>query len=470
MKRVSLAEAGAREWDVIIAGTSIASMFFGHGLPKGLDVLFVEKGSEYPHAEQLEKGWAVRENFVQRNSSGHEKHWVAFTLFGGNSNYWWANSPRLHPDDFVLQSKFGVGRDWPVGYDDLEPYWTRSEELMEIAGGGSEHILPRSRPFPYPAHAPSRSDAALRDSSPLWVPLPTGLSNGGSRPYCCVNGVCSICPVDAKFTIENGFDALVHPRASFLLDTEVRTVDIEAGRASGVRVRGEGGEEIRLRGSVVALGTNAIFNPVILTRSGVANDALGRYLHEQATFDVLIDTANMKSFFGGTSETGHGYHFYHEIDRSQAAAVLIETINAPPKIRPEPGRWANRVHMRLIAEDLPRPENRVLLEDDAPAIEWIGHHDYAFRGVDRAVAGLPGIIPDRIEKLDVSPLLPSEAHIQGTHRIGSSAADSVVDDRLRMHQAPNVFVLGSGAFPTCSPANPTLTIAALSLRAAEAVA
>jgi choline dehydrogenase-like flavoprotein len=470
MKRVSLAEASSREWDVILAGSSIASMFFGHALPQGLDILFVEKGGDYSHAEQIEKGWAVREQIVQRNSSGHDKQWVAFTLLGGNSNYWWGNTPRLHPDDFVLQSKFGVGRDWPVSYDVLEPYWTRAEALMEVAGGGSEHILPRSGPFPYPAHAPSRSDAALRESSPLWVPMPTAISNGGSRPNCCVNGVCGICPVDAKFTVLNGFDALVHPRAHFLLETEVRGLDIEAGRARAVRVRGADGKDVRLRGNVFALGANAVFNAAILERSGLANDALGRYLHEQAALDVLIDTANIKSFFGGTSETGHGYHFYHDVDRSQASAVLIETINAPPSIRPERGRWANRVRMRLIAEDLPRPENRIILEDDAPVIEWIGYHDYAFRGLDRAREGLPGIIPDAIEKIDVSRLSPSEAHIQGTHRMGASASDSVVDERLRLHEVPNVFALGSGAFPTCSPANPSLTIAALSLRAAEVVA
>lgn len=470
MRRVSLAEASSREWDVILAGTSIASTFFGHGLPEGLNVLFVEKGADFPHGEQIQKGWGVREEFVQRNSSGYEKQWVAFTLFGGNSNYWWANTPRLHPDDFVLQSKFGVGRDWPFTYDDLEPYWTRAEQIMEVAGGGSEHILPRSRPFPFPAHAPSRSDAVLRESSPLWVPLPTAISNGGSRPNCCVNGVCGICPIDAKFTVLNGLDTLAHPQAHLLLDTEVRALDFEAGKATAVLVRGQDGKETRLRGNVFALGTNAIFNAAILTRSGVANDALGKYLHEQAAQNVTIDTANIKAFFGGTSETGHSYHFYHEIDRSQASAVLIETLNAPPRIRPEPGRWANRLVMRLIAEDLPRPENRVVLEDDAPSIEWIGYHDYAIRGLERAIEGLPGIIPDVIEELTVSPLSPSEAHIQGTHRMGLSQGDSVVDDRLRLHAAPNVFALGSGAFPTCSPANPTLTIAALSLRAAEVVA
>jgi choline dehydrogenase-like flavoprotein len=469
MERLSLAEAASRNWDVVVAGTSFASMFFGHALPRGLSVLFVEKGGHYPLAAQLASGWAVREDIPQRNSSGHPKDWLAFTLFGGNSNYWWGDTPRQHPDDFRLHSLAGVGMDWPFGYADLEPYYERCEALIEVAGGGSEHILPRRSPLPYPPHVLSRSDVALFASSDLWVPIPTARSNGGSRARCCANGVCGTCPVDAKFTMLNGFERLVHPNARFLLDTEVRALELRDGRAEAVEVRDATGATARLRARVFALGTNAIFNAAILLRSGLSNDALGRYLHEEAAKEILIDTRTMTNYFGGTSETAHGYHFYHGADRAEAAAVLLENVNAPASIRPEIGRWTNRVRLRAVAEDLPKPENRVLLENDAPVIEWTGHHDYALRGLDRAIERLAEVIPDEIEALQVSPVWSSQAHIQGTHRMGPSAEESVVDDRLRLHQAPNVFALGAGAFPTCSPANPSLTIAALSLRAAEVV-
>ncbi|WP_282168618.1 GMC oxidoreductase [Ruegeria atlantica] len=469
MQRVSLDEASSREWDVIIAGSSFSAMFFGHGLPQDLNVLFVEKGDEYTHSDQIENGPAVQEAFTQRNSSGLKKNWLAYTLLGGNSNYWWGNVPRFHPNDFALNSMFGVGIDWPISYDDLEPYWERVEDIIEVAGGQSQDILPRRKPFPYPAHTPSRADAALQESSPLWVPASNATSNGGSRPTCCANGVCRTCPIDSKFTVLNSFDKLTHPGSHYLLGTEVRAVDIEGGRARGIRVKSNDGNEVRLRADTVALGTNAIFNAAILKRSDVRNDALGRYLHEQAAVKVLVDTAKLKAFFGGTSETGLGYHFYHDVDRRTSAAVLIETINAPVSIRKEPGKWANRINLRLAVEDLPIAENRVILEDDEPVIEWTGYSDYAKRGIERVKTGLPDIIPDTIEHLWFSDILPSDAHIQGTHRMGVSAEDSVVDDRLRLHSAANVFVLGSGAFPTCSPANPSLTISALALRASEAV-
>jgi glucose dehydrogenase len=60
-------------------------------------------------------------------------------------------------------------------------------------------------------------------------------------------------------------------------------------------------------------------------------------------------------------------------------------------------------------------------------------------------------------------------HIIGTARMGSDPTSSVVDRDLRSHDHPNLFILGSAIFPTSATANPTLTIAALSLRAADQV-
>lgn len=469
MNRIELAEVASREWDVVVVGSSFAAMFFAHALPLDLDVLVVEKGAFRSHEAQLRDGWGVRETIAQRNSSGFEKKWLSFTVFGGNSNYWHGDTPRFHPDDFQTNSLFGVGMDWPFGYDDLAPYYERAEALMEVAGGKSNHIIPRDNPFPYPPHPMSRSDKVLRNHSASWVPLPTARANGGTRPNCCANGVCSICPVGAKFTILNGFDQLAHPRASYVLETELRELLVEGGRATHGILRGPNEKEIKVKGSMFALGANAIFNTAILLRSGVTSPALGRYLHEEASQKVIVDTATIKNYFGGTSETSHGYHFYHDIDRSDAAAVLIESTNAMPDIREEVGKWTNRLVLTLAADDLPLAENRVLLEKDAPVIEWTGHHPYAYKGLQRALEGLPGIIPDDLDGMTVSGILPSQAHIQGTHRISADPAEGVVDEYLRLHEVPNIFALGSGAFPTCSPANPSLTLSALSLRAAEVV-
>ena len=247
---ISLEDAQAANWDVIVAGSSFAAMFFAHGLPEGLSVLVVEKGAFESHEDIVAQGFLHTETFEQDNRSGHLKEWRAHTLFGGNSNCWWAQTPRFHPSDFRLKALYGLGEDWPLDYAALEPFYQQVEALMEIAGGGSDHILPRSAPFPFPPHPPSRSDRVLMDARPdIWVPVPTARANGGARNQCCANGVCDRCPVDAKFTILNAPERLFGAGHRLLTGTEVRRVVHEGGRAAGVVVLGQG--EVALAAPVV---------------------------------------------------------------------------------------------------------------------------------------------------------------------------------------------------------------------------
>ncbi len=471
MNRIDLATARSRRWDLVIAGTSFAAMFFARHLPPRLaergQILFVEKGPLRPHSTQIDERLVAQEDAVaQRNHSGHEKKWTAHTLFGGNSNCWWGCAPRLHPDDFRLRSRHGVGMDWPLGYDDLEPYYGAVEEAMDLSGGGSDHLLPRSRPFPSPPHAPTLTDVALRRHSPDWFAQPTARSTGGTRAKCCANGVCGLCPIDSKFTVLNGMAGFDRPNHHYLLDTELRAVTIANGRAQGALLRQAGGAEAEIAADLVALGANALYNAAILLRSGVENPALGRHLHEQISRDVRVEI-DQPGYRGGTSITGHGYGLYAGEHRREAGAVLMENWNTTPFLRLEPRKWTHSLHLKLIVEDLPRAENRVVLVDDEPVIEWHGHDPYAEAGMRRALAQLPKMLPFAVEKIDPLPLAPTEHHIQGTTRMAKSAADGVVDADLRTFAASNLLALGSGAFPSCSPANPTLTLSALSARAAE---
>ncbi|MCP5076269.1 MAG: GMC family oxidoreductase [Rhodobacteraceae bacterium] len=445
-------------------------MFFLRGLPRDLRVLVVEKGHHQDHKEQLASGTQVLENIPVINTSQRRKFWTAHTVFGGNSNCWWACTPRMHPNDFRLKSKYGVGWDWPLSYETLEPFYLEAERVMDVAGGGSDHILPRSAPFPYPPHAYSRSDVALQRHSHNWFAQPTARSNGGKRAQCCSNGICNLCPVDSKFSVLNGRVDFERDGVALLVAAEVREVVIEAGLATGVMVRNQNGVETQIRASLVALGANAIFNAAIMLRSGVTSWALGRYLHEQVSQYLLYDLGpGQLNYFGGTSIPGHGYDLYDGEHRSERGAVLIENHNTPASVRAVPGRWTERLKLKIIAEDMPQETNRVVLAENEVAVQWGGHSDYAELALDRAISALPGLLPFDIESQTVMPRAVSEEHIQGTHRMGTDAKTSVVDAELKCHQVPNLLALGAGAYPSCSPANPTLTLSALSLYAAGRV-
>src|ERR1700746_2565090 len=144
-------------YDLVIAGTGFGSMFFLCGYLKRFPrarVLLVEWGAYRDHAWQMES---------QRNSDldpsqlyvgrRGEKPWFFTIGFGGGTNCWWAQTPRLGPNDFRLKSKYGVGEDWPLSYEELEPYYLAAEQIMLVAGPvdlGQRY--PRSGPYPQPPH------------------------------------------------------------------------------------------------------------------------------------------------------------------------------------------------------------------------------------------------------------------------------------------------------------------------------
>jgi choline dehydrogenase-like flavoprotein len=70
---------------------------------------------------------------------------------GGLAMHWGAVTPRFSPEDFKQRTLYGVGTDWPIDYDELDPFYQEAEEVMGVAGEQGPHDLdPRQKPFPQP--------------------------------------------------------------------------------------------------------------------------------------------------------------------------------------------------------------------------------------------------------------------------------------------------------------------------------
>jgi choline dehydrogenase-like flavoprotein len=463
-------------YDLVLVGTSFASSFFLHAYLERASprarVLVLERGGRYPHAWQLanrERLPALAEaTFINESA----KPWLHSPIFGGASNCWWGNTPRLLPNDFRLRSTYGVGVDWPITYDELEAFYHEAEEIMAVSGP-SESPFPRSRPYPQPPHRLSDPDRLLKKAyAGRFFALPSARARVPTekRATCCASSVCDLCPLDAKFTVLNELDHLyADPRVTLLLEATVERIEHAAGSASGVVFR-QGNETRRARGERIALGANALFNPHILLRSGLDHPLLGAGLNEQVSVSVTVDLRGLDNFQGGTSLTGHGYMLYDGPHRARHAACLIETSNEP-KLRMERGRWRQRLEMKFIFEDLPDPANRVTVSEgrpQLPTVRWRRHSDYAQRGMEALDQALPGLLaPLPVERVVGRRVNATEGHLLGTTPMGNDPRRSIVDRHLVHHRLRNLLVLGGSTFPASSPANPTLTIAALSLWAAS---
>lgn len=476
----------AEHYDVIVVGSSFASSFFlmrylEHA-PPNARVLVLERGNEDTKAWQLANRLhsSIPPEDVFDNQTP-EKEWYTSPGFGGNSKCWLGGTTRMMPGDFKLKSRYGVGSDWPISYDDLEPHYCTAEQVM-LVSGPTDSPMPRSRPFPLPAHRFSDPDALLKKHFPDgWFHMATARASvpTGKRGVCCASGICNTCPVDAKFTVQNGLaDLYKDPRVTLALRSPVETVETAAGVARAVNYLREGKAE-RDTAELVVLGASALFNPHILLRSGINHPLLGRRLHEQMPVYATLDLKGVKAYNGSTILSGLGYLFYEGEHRRDRAACMIETWSAPFTYRPdealrlERGRWNERLMLGFLFDDLPSDENAVTVSSRDPGkaqVHFGDYSEYAKKSADR----LPQMIDKLAEALPIERIVSTglggtAAHIQGTVVMGDDPATSIVDRHLVHHQIRNLLVLGSSAYPTASPAYPTLTVSALSLWAADHV-
>jgi len=445
---------------------------------------------------------------------------------GGSTWHWLGNCPRLLPNDFKTKSLYGFGKDWPISYDDLEPWYCEAEKELGVSGDHEElnglFGAKRSKPFPMNRIWPSYSDLKVAESirsieqefggynsMPLTVfctPQARNSQPYDGRPVCAGNSTCvPICPIGAKY------DASVHiqkaqANQAHLMERAVVTKVWAPlkGEVTQVSYENWEGMEFTVTARVYVVAANSIETPKLLLMSGIGNssDQVGRNLmdHPQGEglcvspeplfpfrvppttsgIDKFRDGAFRKDFCafrmslgndgGGRSKSPATV--LSQLVQKEFGATLRQQLN---------GLVTRQFRISFLAEMLPSPANRVILSDkldDAgiprPRINF-QVDDYTMNGfkkiaeVMRRIFQAMGSKPEDITVPDnTTPFMPA-GHIMGTCRMGNDPADSVVDADCRSHDHPNLFIAGSSVFPTGGTANPTLTLSAISLRMAAAI-
>jgi choline dehydrogenase-like flavoprotein len=317
-----------------------------------------------------------------------------------------------------------------------------------------------------------------------------------------------ICPIGAKY------DASVHAEKAekagvkVITDALVTFVELKDNKVSRLKVRRPDGETFWVEGSVFALCCHAIENPRLLLNSaqegaadGVANSSgnVGRYLLTQANQDCWGLTPDPVFPYRGPQQTGGLIEMRDGPFRSQQAAIgtsfmnsgwsgnsdateLARTLISQGVFGHELARRINDTvsrHLRLnsSAEVLLDRENRIELADIMDTA-GVPKPKITFRLDDYTKAGLKAGL-DINEQIfaamgasDVKSNEPylSNAIIGGTTRMGNDRKTSVVDRDLVSHDHRNLYILGSSAHVTTPVNAPSLTIAALAIRAADHMA
>jgi choline dehydrogenase-like flavoprotein len=526
--------------DVVIVGSGVAGALVAARLAKaGVGVLILEAGPRVERRQAFEQferavdkipecpypnpAWAPHPlsdqldgYFVQ---AGPDKFLSTYLRqVGGTTWHWLGTAIRFVPDDFRLRSKFGVGLDWPISYDDLEPWYCQAERELGVAGdSAADPAAPRSEPYPLPpipiSYSDQRVDAAIRHLGYRIAPTPQARNSiaYGGRPPCCGSASCiPICPIQAKY------DATVHlaqaaQSGAQLLDSAVAHA-VDAGpdrRITAVRFKRPDGSEERASAKVFVIAANAVETPKLLLQSrteslrdGVANSSgqVGRNLMDHPTqlswaltaekvwpYRGPISTGGIESGRAGDwrgerpsfrIQTGNdGWSWPTEAPYTTVEALLKRGLRGAELDRALADHSAREMALASLTEQLPSPENRIVPDFDKrdalglprPRIHY-RLDDYTRRGMEHARV-LHQQIFERMNCTEInhSPENQQAGHLMGTCRMGADPKLSVVNSELRAHDHPNLFLVGSGAFPTGAASNPTLTIAALALRMADTI-
>jgi choline dehydrogenase-like flavoprotein len=215
-------------------------------------------------------------------------------LVGGSTWSWRGNIPRFQPADFRLRSLYGIADDWPIGYDDLEPWYGRAETELGAAGLDADSIDVkslghRSTPFPLGPVPPSYGDKLMRAAldkavvdgvtvKVVHTPQARNTKVYDGRPACEGNHNCiPMCPTGAKYDASVHLNKALKEKDWVTLRTGCVVSDLvkdAAGKIATVRYRnwkvGPRDKVFEVSAPWIVLAANAVETPMILLRSNLA--------------------------------------------------------------------------------------------------------------------------------------------------------------------------------------------------------
>uniref|UniRef100_UPI0025BFA7D1 GMC family oxidoreductase n=1 Tax=Aquisalimonas sp. TaxID=1872621 RepID=UPI0025BFA7D1 len=430
---------------------------------------------------------------------------------GGTTLHWNANAQRLQPGDFKMKSGFGVSEDWPMSYDDIEPWYVEAEREMGVSGGDAPGHPPRSAPFPLPAFEMSYAERELVVPAFEAMDLPIGANTSAinsnphdNRPGCAVFSTCMpMCPINARYTALHHINKAEETgRVEVRANCHVRRIRLEGKRkVRVVQYVDEAGRsrEAHARHFVLAGGGVEIPRLLLLSAGGEAGDdglanSSGLVGRNYTSHPRIILTGTLPENFGphrNGYSTSNCWALYQHDRLPEIGNVML---SPAPNASPDPAdiamasdawgtdlleaikrKYGRDLDIHVKGDMLPKPENRVRLStttrdvygDPVPVIE-MRLSDFDRRALDHGAERAKQVF-EHLRATDISGSGHGivRNHLMGTTSMGDSPQSSVCDQWGRCHDLDNLYIVSSSLFPSPGCSSPTLTIGALALRTAD---
>lgn len=530
------------EFDVVIVGAGVAGAVVADALSQeGIEVCLLEAGpdirdrnlyvSRFLSGKVTGNAWPYHyhdkapsppignPNRYYENTGPVEFISTYERRVGGTTWHWLGNCPRFVPEDFKLQSTFGLAVDWPIDYQTLEPWYQKAEEALGVSANAKLGTNPyRSTPYPNKGFPLGSVDMFVQEGAtkagltyngkPIQV---VDIPQARNSKQCMGSSSCiPICPMGAKY------EAIQHVSKAQKQGVELRSESVvkhlltnKTGKVEVIEYLDWSGELHKVRAQYFILAANAIESAKVLLMSannqchhGLANRSLqvGRNLMDHPSQLGFALAPKAIYPYRGPLQLGCMTHLREGKTRSErSASLLLIQNNGWSWAKNEPQttyeqlidqgfigeelqqhleQHMNRQLMLVgMLEQLPNEINRISLSSQKDAL-GLPHpkinyriEDYVKAGAKQASQQMETLFKaTNCGSVEFSTTQYGAGHILGTTRMGSDPNTSVVDEYGVTHDHPNLYIVGASVFPTAGTANPTLTLVALALRSADHLA
>ena len=421
--------------------------------------------------------------------------WVRNRLLGGRSVFWSRQSFRLSDYEFKAKDHDGYGENWPIGLDDLAPYYERVEAMYRVTG----------RPEGLP-HFPDSKFTTINDTADS-DSLKKVIAVGKSRGITISKGRQSL-GIDGLASSINLMlpDALASGNLTIVANAIVRelTVDKNTPRVNGAHfIDRHTRREMHVKAPVVVLAAGTLESTRLLLNSGIANSSgvLGRYLFDQyygsTAFAVVPEAVGRVRQGKLLQGFGNGIIApFRNVTTREKAFIRRYVVNLNVAANPSPDILASYgveldqkmadyagaiCQGGMMGEVLPRYENHARINTevkDAYGIPVL-HVSAAYSDNERNMhQDAQDSMADLFQASGFELLAKSASHREpgqsvhelGTCRMGDNPKTSVLNKWNQSHDTSNLLVVDGSAFVTGGWQNPTLTLSALSMRASDHLA
>ena len=517
------------EFDVIVVGAGAAGAAVTWRLAKeGMKVACLERGpwmkpEEYPstkHNWEILKAGAFSPLPAKRQSQydypiNDQDSPIAicnFNAVGGSTILYSGHFPRFRPQDFKQQTMDGVGEDWPITYDDLQPFYDVNEKEMGVAGLVGDPAYPEINELlpPVPIGQSGRILAeAFNKLNWHWWPSYSAISTRqhNGRNACINLGPCNAgCPQQAKSSADVTYMSRAkNHHAKIITKAAVSKILTKGNIAVGVEYFDAAGNKKYLLARKIILAASAVGTPRILLNSksedspnGLANenDQVGRNLmvHPLGVVDGLFDR-DLDADVGPQGCMIYSLQHYRNPMADHKLGYMMHALRGGGPLEAARAAWLRKrlrfgkdllsdfdvfykrqMAISIICEDFPEAKNRIYLDHDIAdqygiagvKVEYKLHENTKAVMLDGMANARKIMMAAGAEKtFAYGPVRDTGWHTMGTCRMGNNPKNSVVNKFCEAHGVSNLYITDSSVFTSGSCVNPANTVQAVALYLAD---